>query len=96
MINAILHFIRGKHVKAVALFHKLPGELLDVVIPPKGKWAGKAIKNAKIPDGVTIASVIRNDQILVATGDLTLEEGDRLIVFAPPKAVNKLETLFQK
>ena len=30
MINAILHFVRGKYVKAAALFHKLPGELLDV------------------------------------------------------------------
>ena len=96
MINAILHFVRGKHVKAAALFHKLPGELLDVVIPPKGKWAGKAIKDARIPDGVTVASVLRNEQVLVATGELVLEEGDRLIVFSPPNAVAKLESLFRK
>lgn len=96
MINAILHFIRGKHVKAAALFHKLPGELLDVVIPPKGKWAGKAIKDARIPDGVTVASVLRNEQVLVATGELEFEEGDRLIVFSPPDAVSKLESLFRK
>ena len=95
MINAILHFIRGKHVKAAALFHKLPGELLDVVIPPKGKWAGKAIKDARMPEGVTVASVLRNDQVLVATGELTFEPGDRLIIFAPPRAVNKLEPLFR-
>ena len=96
MINAILHFIRGKHVKAAALFHKLPGELLDVVIPPKGKWAGKAIKDAKMPKGVTVAGVLRNDKILAATGELVLQEGDRLIVFAPPETVNKLEPLFRK
>lgn len=96
MINAILHFIRGKHVKAAALFHKLPGELLDVIIPHKGKWAGKAIKDARMPDGVTIASVLRNDQVLVATGELVLEEGDRMIVFSPPQAVARLEALFRK
>ena len=95
MINAILHFIRGKHVKAAALFHKLPGELLDVVIPPKGKWAGKAIKDIKMPNGVTIATVLREDLVLVATGDLTLEERDRLIIFSPPAAVSKLDALFR-
>ncbi|MFH0953750.1 MAG: Trk system potassium transporter TrkA [Verrucomicrobiota bacterium] len=96
MINAILHFVRGHHVKAAALFHKLPGELLDVVVPPKGKWAGQAIKDLKLPAGVTIAGVRRKDDVFVATGDLVLVEGDRLVVFSPPDAVAKLEQLFRK
>lgn len=96
MINAILHFVRGKHVKAAALFHKLPGELLDVVIPPKGKWAGKAVKDVDMPKGVIIASVSRGDEVLIATGDLILAAGDRLILFSTPQAVIKLEPLFRK
>ena len=96
MINAILHFVRGKYVKAAALFHKLPGELLDVVIPPKVKWAGKAIKDIKIPDGVTIAGARRGTEVLVAIGDLVLAEGDRLVIFALPEAVAKIEALFKK
>ncbi|MFH0915983.1 MAG: TrkA C-terminal domain-containing protein, partial [bacterium] len=75
---------------------KLPGELLDVVIPPKGKWAGKAIKDIDIPKGVVIASVCRGDEVLVATGDLHLATGDRLILFSTPQAVGKLDPLFQK
>jgi len=96
MINAILHFVRGKYVKAAALFHKLPGELLDVVIPPKGKWAGKAIKDLKIPNGVTIAGVMRGTDVLVAVGDLVLAEDDRLVLFALPEAVAKVGALFKK
>jgi trk system potassium uptake protein TrkA len=95
MINAILHFVRGKNVKAAALLHKLPGELLDVVLPPKSRWAGKVIKNLRVPDGVLIATVLRGDGILSATGDLVLQPGDRLVLFALPEAVAKVESLFR-
>ena len=39
---------------------------------------------------------MKDNHVLVATGELVLEEGDRLIVFAPPEAVLKLEPLFRK
>jgi len=96
MINAILHFVRGTYVKEAALFHRLPGELLDLIIPPGGKWANKAIKDLKVPDGVTIASILRDDEVFVATGDLVLAEGDRVVLFALPHAIGKLKPLFRK
>ncbi|MBP7829247.1 MAG: Trk system potassium transporter TrkA [Kiritimatiellae bacterium] len=96
MINAILHFVRGKHVKAAALFHKLPGELLEVVLSPRGKWVGKAVKDLSLPAGVTLAAGLRDDKVLSITGDLLLAAGDRLVLFSPPEAVNKLASLFRK
>ncbi|MBN1268335.1 MAG: Trk system potassium transporter TrkA [Kiritimatiellae bacterium] len=96
MINAILHFVRGKYVKEAALFHRLPGELLDVVVPAGGKWAGRMIKEIKMPTGVVVASVRRDGEVMVATGDVRLSAGDRLVVFSRPEAVAKLESLFLK
>ena len=95
MINAILHFVRGKNVKAAALLHRLPGELLDVMVPAGSIWCNKPIKNQRIPDGLLIATVLRGDQVISATGDLTLQAGDRLVVFAMPAAVAKVEALFK-
>lgn len=95
MINAILHFVRGKNVKAAALLHKLPGELLDVVLSDKTRWTGKAIKSLRVPEGITIASVLRADDTLSATGEVVLQAGDRLVLFALPQAVGKVEALFR-
>lgn len=95
MINAILHFVRGKNVKAAALLHKLPGELLDVALARGARWAGKSIKALRMPDDLLIATVLRGDAILPATGDLKLVEGDRLVLFALPRAVAKVEALFR-
>jgi trk system potassium uptake protein TrkA len=95
MINAILHFVRGKNVKAAALLHKLPGELLDVALAPGHRWVDKPVRTLRIPNGVLIATILRGSDILPPTGDQVLREGDHLVLFAVPEAVGKVEGLFR-
>ena len=94
MINSILHFVRGKNVQAAAILARLPGELIELRITPKHKWAGKAIKELKIPDGVIIVTALRNGQVKTATGDLVLTTGDRVVVYCLPAALSKMDPLF--
>lgn len=95
MINAILHFVRGKNVKAAAMLHRLPGELIEVVLSATGKWSGKQIKNLHMPEGAVIASVLREEEILVPTGALKLLAGDRVVVYCLPEATPRLESVFE-
>jgi len=95
MINAILHFVRGKNVRAAAMLHRLPGEMLEVMLTAYTPWTGKSIRELKIPDGILIATVLREDILLPATGDLLLKSGDRLVLYALPKAITKVESLFE-
>lgn len=92
--NAILHYLRSKKVRAASLLHNLPGELLDVVIAA-GSWAdGKRIHEIKIPDTAIIATVMRNGEVVTATGDLYLEATDRTLIFCHPDAVKKIQSIF--
>ncbi len=95
MINAILHYVRGKNIKAAATLHRLPGELLEVELTPDTRWPGNAIKQLKLPAGIMIATVMRGAELIPATGNLQLFAGDRLILFALPKAVAKVAALFE-
>ena len=94
MINSILHFVRGSNVQAAAILARLPGELIEAQLPAKHKWAGKPIKELKLPDGVIIVSSLRKGQVRTATGDLVLAAGDRVVVYCLPAAVAKMETFF--
>ena len=94
MINTILHFVRGKDVQAAAMLARLPGELIELKLSAKHKWAGKAIKDLKIPDGVIIVTALRGTQVKTATGDLLLAAGDRIVVYCLPAAVSKMKSLF--
>ena len=81
-------------IKAAALLHKLPGELLDVVLTPGHRWVDKPIRAIRIPTGVMIATVLREETVTAPTGDLVLRAGDRLILFSVPEAVCRVEDLF--
>ena len=94
MINSILHFVRGSGVQAAAILARLPGELIEIKLSAKHKWAGKAIKDLKIPDGVIIVSALRAGHVRTATGDLVLAAGDCLVVYCLPDTVSKMESFF--
>lgn len=96
MTHAILHYLRSQKIQAASLLHNLPGELLDTVVSEESRLAGQKIRDLKLPRESIIASVLRNGDVLTATGDLTLTPGDRMLVFAHPKAVKKIQTMFLK
>ena len=94
MVNSILHFVRGKNVQAAAILARLPGELVELKLAAKHKWAGKTIKDLRLPDGAIIVTALRGGQVKTATGDLTLAAGDRVVVFCLPAAMVKMESFF--
>jgi trk system potassium uptake protein TrkA len=95
MVNAILHFVRGRHVKAAVQLRRAPGEFLHVAIREGHRWAGKPVHRLKMPGKCLIASVLRDDQMHVPNGDLVIEAGDQLVMFALPSDVDRVERAFK-
>jgi trk system potassium uptake protein TrkA len=95
MVNAILHFVHGRHVKAAAQLHRAPGELLHVAIREGHRWTGKPVHRLKMPGECVLATVLRDDQIHVPTGDLVIQAGDQLVIFALPKDVERVQSAFK-
>jgi trk system potassium uptake protein TrkA len=40
-----------------------------------------------------VAGIIRKEQIIIPTGDSVIEPGDRLIIFAQRRAVERIEKI---
>ena len=93
--NTILHWLRSKRVRAAALLHNLPGELLDMIVAPGHNINGMSIKDISLPNKSVIATVLRNNEVLTANGDLKLFSGDRVLVFTHATEVNQIKTIFQ-
>lgn len=92
--NGILHYLRSKKVQTASLLHNLPGELLDVIISPDSKVTKKCIHEIKMPNTAIIATVLRDGEVLTATGDLALMPADRVLIFCHPDAVKKIQSVF--
>lgn len=94
--HGILHYLRSQDVQAASLLHNLPGELLDVVLQEESKLVGQMIQDVKMPRQAVIATIMRGQGVVAATGGLTLEAGDRLLVFSHHDAVKKIKAAFCK
>ena len=91
--NTILRFIRRGRVKAVGILREVEAEVLEIEAGQNSKLVGKAIKNAKVPEGAIIGSIARDDKIIIPIGDTIIRPLDRLIIFALPKALGAVEKL---
>jgi trk system potassium uptake protein TrkA len=96
LVNSVLQFIRGEHVIAATELVSTTCELLEIVVEENGRWNGQTIAHIRVPKESIIATILRGDEVIPATGQITLQTGDRLVVFASPKAANKLRSICGK
>ena len=54
-----------------------------------------ALKDIDLPADCLVGAVIRDDEVLIASGNTVLRPGDELLVVALPKAISRIEKLFR-
>ena len=69
------------------------GAMIEAEIGPGSPMAGSSRCCDGWPRDAILVSVARGDQVIVPRGDVVLEVGDRLTVFAAPEARGALDNL---
>ncbi|WP_020566847.1 Trk system potassium transporter TrkA [Neolewinella persica] len=93
--NNIFRYIRKGTVQAITSLHGVDAEVIEYVITKSNQLTKRKIKDLHFPDTALIGGVIRGDQTLIPRGDTQLQLEDKVIVFALPKAIKRLEELFR-
>lgn len=94
MITSILKHISDRNVRSV---HNISGGYIDIIelsVEPGSTFAGKAVRDLKLPPHSLIVSVTRGEEHFVPTGNLLFAEGDSLIIIARRESVTKLKKVF--
>jgi len=94
LVESILKYVRGETVEDVGLFHRITGEVQEVVIKAGSKGDGTSISNLHLPAHCIIAGVRRGDDVFVATGNLILRPGDHLAIYSLPDTAEKIQDAF--
>jgi trk system potassium uptake protein TrkA len=92
--NNIFRYIRKGEVVAMTKLNNMNVELLEFVVKPTSKICNKIIRELDFPRSATIGGVIRNQEGLIALGGFKIEAGDRVVVCSLPRALKKVEALF--
>ena len=93
-VNAILKHIRRGGIQAVARMRGVSAEALEFVAPRSGKIVNRPLQDVRFPRGAIVGMIVRQDEIIVPSGDTQIRQGDRVVVFALQEAVKKVQKFF--
>jgi trk system potassium uptake protein len=91
--NAVLHLLRRGRIHAVSTFKDTDTEALDIDVAPGSDADGCRIQDLRLPDTAVVGGVLHGGEAHIPVGATEIHGGDRIIVFAPPDAVDDVEAL---
>ena len=92
-INTILqHVRRGKVLSAISIKGE-QAEVLEAVALETSGIVGKPLKNIGMPKGSIVIGILRNDTVIIPTGNSVIAPDDRIVLFARREAVPKIEKI---
>jgi trk system potassium uptake protein TrkA len=94
-VNTILKYVRRGVVLSVAALRGIDAEVIEFSVRPSNRLTGRALAEISFPKNSLVGAVIRDEEVIVPSGQLTLREGDKVTILALPDAVADLEEMFQ-
>ncbi len=92
--GAILKFVRQGDIISLTAVEGSNSEVIEFEIKKGSDLQGVPLANLHFPRGAIIGAIVRGDNYDIPTGDSMLEAGDRLLIFALPEALQKVERFF--
>jgi trk system potassium uptake protein TrkA len=94
-VNAILRFIRRSSLESVTTIPGLDAEIIEIIPRKNSKIIKHPLKRMHIRPSAILGAVIRNDDVIIPTGETQIQAEDCVVIFSLPKAVADVEKLFQ-
>ncbi len=98
-IGSLLAHVRRGDVAVVHALRRGAAEAIEAVAhgeKASSKVVGRAISDIKLPPGTTIGAIVRNDEVIIASGKVVIEPEDHVILFVvDKKRIKDVERLFQ-
>lgn len=85
--------VNVKHLKFVTFSE---AEVFEVTVEPDARITRGTIAELDIPENANIAGIIRNGEAIIAKGDVRIQPGDDVVIFALPSAVKKVLRMLRK
>lgn len=94
-VSSILRHIRHGRVRAIYSLGDAEAEMIEAQVLSTSPLAGRLVRDIAFPEGVLVGAVMKGDRVLKPAGDLRIDEGDVIALFAMAKDVPEVERLLQ-
>lgn len=93
-VGSILQHIRRGHTLSVVKFQQSEAEAIELVAAEGSKIVGKHLREVPFPQGSILGALVREGVMQIPAGNTIINPGERVIVFALPNAIEKVQSLF--
>jgi len=92
--SAILKYVRRGDIVSVTAIEGSNAEALELQVQAQSDCLGVPLRQLDFPGGAIIGAVVHDGQYQIPDGETVIHAGDRVVVFALPEAVLKVERFF--
>ncbi|SHJ43458.1 trk system potassium uptake protein TrkA [Malonomonas rubra DSM 5091] len=92
--STILKFVRRGEIISITAVEDSDSEVLEFEIKADSGLVGVPLSELHFPRGAIIGAIVRGNGYEIPTGESRLEDGDRVVIFALPDALQKVERFF--
>lgn len=93
-VSTILQYIRQGHVQSVHSLKDGEVEIIETEVQETSNIIGLTIEDINIKGKIQIASLLRQNDMIILPSKTTIRAGDRLILVVAKDVVEKIERLF--
>ncbi|PYE81176.1 Trk system potassium transporter TrkA [Pseudoroseicyclus aestuarii] len=94
-VSSILRHIRHGRVRGVYSVGDAEAEMIEAQVLSTSPIAGQRLRDLGLPRGVLVGGVLKNGKMVRLSGDLRIEEGDMVAIFAMAPQVPEVERMLQ-
>lgn len=91
----IIRFTMSAEVISTKCLTGIDAEVFEFIAKPHSPVTKKPIRKLNFPDKAIIGGIIRNGKGFIALGDIQIEAGDKVVVFALPQAFHLVDKMFR-
>jgi trk system potassium uptake protein TrkA len=84
--------VEVKHLKFLTFSE---AEVFELEAKPGSKITKRMLKDMNFPENATIGGVFRGQETIIAKGDVQIQAGDNVVIFALPATVKQVIKFFQ-
>ena len=92
--GAMLKYVRYGSVVSLSTVEGSNAEVLEMEVKEGNPHIDVPLKLIGFPKGALVGAIVRGSDYQIATGESTIQAGDRVVVFALPEALTKVDRFF--
>lgn len=93
--GSILRYIRSGNILSLTTIAEDKAEIIEAEMDSRSVLIGKTLQEVELPKKTLIGAIIRNDDVIIPSGNDRIASGDKLIIFTLQESIKQVEKLLQ-